>query len=266
MVPDYHIHTFLCKHADGDPSDYIRSAEAEGISEICFTDHAPSHGGYDPAHRMSIDQFSDYREMVKAQKTDSVEVLFGIEADYYEGCEEFLTPWLKEQNFDLVIGSVHYIRDWGFDNPETIRVWDSVDVTKSWNEYLELLSRLARTGLYDVIGHLDLTKKFGYIPEPEKLKEIMEPVLDSISESEMVIELNTSGLRKPIKEIYPSLAILQMAKNKNIPICFGSDAHTAADVGSAFDQAIELARSAGYTTSTRFRKREKEQIPLPEVS
>ena len=119
MVPDYHIHTVLCKHAEGHVADYKARARGLNIPEICFTDHIPGPDGYDPKHRMDISQFDAYRSMILAQQDgDEPTVLFGIEADYYGGCEKFLRSWLHDQDFDFVLGSVHYISDWGFDNPE----------------------------------------------------------------------------------------------------------------------------------------------------
>jgi histidinol-phosphatase (PHP family) len=79
----------------------------------------------------------------------------------------------------------------------------------------------------------------------------------------MGIELNTSGLRKPVGEIYPSPLIVVMARERGIAICFGSDAHSPEEVGDGFDAALKLAHEAGYTHYFRMSGREKELIPLP---
>jgi histidinol-phosphatase (PHP family) len=91
------------------------------------------------------------------------------------------------------------------------------------------------------------------------------PVLDRIARSGMGIELNTSGLRKPVGEIYPSPLIVSMAREREIPICFGSDAHCPEDVGDRFTLALDLAREAGYTEYFRIRQRRKELVRLPEA-
>lgn len=263
-LPDYHIHTVLCKHAVGEAAAYEAAANRLRIPEICFTDHVPSMGGYDPEHRMALEAFSRYKEMVAAiQGCDGhPEVLFGIEADYYEGCEDVLTKWLSVHEFDFVLGSVHFINEWGFDNPDERHVWDSVDVAATWRDYFEAVSKLAATGLFDAVGHLDLPKKFGYRPSESALKEMVRPALDGIAEARMGIEINTAGLRKPVKEIYPSLEVLAMARKLAIPICFGSDAHSPAEIGAGFDLAVRLAKKAGYTDYFRIRKRKKRLVPL----
>ena len=142
MLPDYHIHTALCNHAEGAPSDYRLWARRQEIPEICFADHAPNPNGYDPKHRMTLAQFSQYREMVDVLQDEgqAPQVLFGIEADYYSGCERFLSHWLPTQGFDFVLGAVHYIDDWGFDNPDKRHVWDSIDVTATWQFAICLVS------------------------------------------------------------------------------------------------------------------------------
>jgi len=259
------MHTTLCKHATGEIGEYVQAARKKGLKEICFTDHIPAPDGYDADHRMEITLFPSYRDTIIKLRRNSRNpaILFGIEADYYNGCEKFLKKWLVEQDFDLVLGSIHYIRYWGFDNPDERTVWDSVDVPETWREYFDLLRKLADSRFYDVVGHLDIPKKFGYRPDNSLLKDMVAPALDAISKAGMAIELNTSGLRKTVKEIYPSLAILKMANERGIPICFGSDAHRPEEVGYAFDKALKLAKEAGYTQYVRFKHRKQFPTKLP---
>ena len=266
MLPDYHIHTKLCKHAEGDVSEYRAVALKRGIPEICFTDHMPSPDGYDIPHRMEMSQVQSYKSMITSMQDGSMpEVLFGIEADFYEGCEIFLRQWLPLQNFDYVLGSVHYIQGWGFDNPSERHIWDSVNVTGTWQTYFDLIERLANLRLFDAVSHFDLPKKFGHRPSDNDLKEMAKPVLDCIARNDMGLELNTSGLKKPVSEIYPSPLILSLAFEREIPICFGSDAHRPDEVGNNFDQALKLARETGYTHYFKINQRKKELTPLPET-
>ncbi len=264
MVPDYHIHTYLCGHAKAEVSQYVEAARQKGIPEMCFADHAPTPDGYDPGNRMAMEKFPEYRKLIAGiRRSRNPRILYGIEADYYPGCEKYLGKWLAKQDFDLVLGSVHYIRKWGFDNPEQRAVWDDVDVPKTWREYFGLVGKLADTKYFDVVAHFDIPKKFGFRPSDAELKEMVQPVLDRVAAADMAIELNTSGLRRPAKEIYPSVLILDLARERGIPICFGSDAHLPEHVGFSFDQALSHAKQAGYAKYARFRKRKKQLAPLP---
>jgi histidinol-phosphatase (PHP family) len=256
LPPDYHMHTALCKHATGTPAEYRSAAAAAGIPQMCFTDHSPEPSGYDARHRMQIGQFPEYRNMVAALRDGGTpDVLFGIEADYYPAGEAFLREFLPRQEMDYVLGSIHYIKDWGFDNPDYREVWASVDVKGVWKEYFRLMDRLVEMRLFDAIGHFDLPKKFGHRLRDRDLTEFAQPLLDKVMKSGMAIEINTSGLRREAAEVYPSPLILALMREREIPICFGSDAHEAGHVGYKFAEAVSLAREAGYTTSLRFRQR-----------
>jgi histidinol-phosphatase (PHP family) len=264
LPPDTHVHTYLCKHASGEPAQYIEAALAAGVAALGFTDHVPSPDGYDPANRMNIAEFPLYRDIVRdARLRSPLPIIYGIEADYYEGGMEFLLEWLPRQKFDVILGSVHYISDWPFDNPDHASSWDSVNPADAWRQYFNLLGRLADTRAFDVVGHIDLPKKFGHRIPDALLKEIAGPALDRLAEAGMAIELNTSGLRRPAMEIYPSLFLLSMARERDIPILFGSDSHLPEHVGYEFDRAVTLARESGYTHYAFYRDRRRTMVPLP---
>lgn len=239
-------------------TEYANAAAKCGLSEICFTDHVPAPDGYDSSNRMDLDLYPEYLRLAsECTASSQIPVLLGIEADYYRAENGFLNRWLPAQNFDIVLGSVHYIDDWPFDNPDNRSKWKSVDVTGAWKKYMGLLEELAETRLFDVISHFDLPKKFGYRPPDKDVKEMTLPVLDRVAKAGMAIEINTSGLRRPVKEIYPSPLILELAREREIPICFGSDSHRPDDVGYAFDKALKLALEAGYSSFVRIKQRKQ---------
>ncbi|MEI6971534.1 MAG: histidinol-phosphatase HisJ family protein [bacterium] len=264
MLPDTHMHTPLCKHASGAPAEYREVARSLNMAELCFTDHAPNPDGVGALYGMDMSQFDDYRGMIRElQDGRQPTVFFGIEADYYPACRRHLSGWLSANSFDLVLCSVHYLGNWGFDNPDEMDGWKSADVKGVWLRYFELLGEAAESRLFDVVGHIDLPKKFGHRLRDGILKEMAQPVLDKIAAAGMTVELNTGGLRKPAAEIYPSALLLSLARERGIPICFGSDAHEPQQVGQDFDKALRLAREAGYTDYMRFRRRAKMITPLP---
>jgi histidinol-phosphatase (PHP family) len=264
LPADTHMHTVLCHHAEGRPLDYARAAFAKGVAGVCVTDHIPAPGGYDASSRMEADEFPAYLESVaEAQRAFPGRVALGIEADYYPGCESYLPAFLEKARFDFVLGSVHFIGDWGFDNPATLDRWEKADLNAVWDDYLALVGRMVETKWFDALSHFDLPKKFGHrLPEPLLLEKV-KPVLDRIAEAGLAMELNTGGLRKPVKEIYPSLPLLKLMRERGIPILFGSDAHAPAEAGYGFEQAAALAREAGYTTYARFQNRKASSAPIP---
>lgn len=263
LPADTHIHTALCRHAQGMPLDYVRVALSKGVPEICVTDHAPAPDGYDAENRMALEDFPLYVEAVaEAARAFPGQVKLGIEADYYPGCEAYLSRFLASAPFDLVLGSVHFIGDWGFDHPATLGRWREADIRQVWSDYFDLICRMAKMRHFDAVAHIDLPKKFGYrLPDPE-LRELIAPALDVVAEAGMALELNTSGRRKPVGESYPSLSVLRLARERRIPLLFGSDAHAPSETGDGFAEAVSLAREAGYDSTVRFEKRKPIPFPL----
>src|SRR5262245_24842799 len=119
----------------------------------------------------------------------------------------------------------------------------------------------AESGFFDIIGHADLPKKFGHKPARDHTP-LYEKFMIAAQKRGCALDLNTSGLRKDCKEIYPSRAILQLAFQKGIPIAFGSDAHQPEEVGMNFAEAIQLARSVGYRECCRFVARKREMVVI----
>jgi histidinol-phosphatase (PHP family) len=86
--------------------------------------------------------------------------------------------------------------------------------------------------------------------------------LETVKAHDVAIELNTAGLRKECREIYPSRHYLEMAHEIGVAITFGSDAHAPNEVGADFDQAIELAKSVGYRSTRVFTQRSYELVEI----
>lgn len=265
LPPDYHTHNLRCKHAQDTPVDYARAAVRNGVKEMACTDHCPTDDNFDIEHRMELSEFPDYLGSIEeAQKVSGVTVLRGVEADYYPGCEKFLGPFLSTAKLDIVLGSVHYLDYWAFDNPAQKSIWNSVDTTGAWSNYFDLIMQMVNTGLYDIASHLDLPKKFCHRPPDAKIREMVLPVLDRMAETGMGLEINTSGALVPAAEFYPSPAILTWAAERNLPLSFGSDSHIPGRVGDGFPKAVALAREVGFKTCVRFRDRKMTRVPLPE--
>ncbi len=265
LPPDYHTHTYLCRHAAGEPVDYAYYADRHRIPALACTDHCPTDDGFGKEHRMRLDEFPLYREMVdKARAENRVPILFGLEADYYRGCERFLAPFLEQQQPDIVLGSVHF-RDYWSDNPENRGLGGHPDGRKIWCEYFVLIGEMAETGLYDVATHLDLPKRFGTSISRAELNELAVPALEKLAAAGMALEINTSGGIHSIHEFYPAIDILTWAFEAGVGLTFGSDAHEPRRVGDGFADAIRMARMAGYTHSRWYERRAWREIPLMEA-
>ncbi|MCK5014228.1 MAG: histidinol-phosphatase HisJ [Candidatus Omnitrophica bacterium] len=263
MIPivDYHIHTPLCGHAVGEPLEYAEAAIEAGLEEIGFSDHAPFVHYEDPGITMNVKQLPEYYRMmedVRKKYSNCLRVKIGIEADYIPGYEHKTKAILEDYPYDFVIGSVHFIKDWGFDNPEEFEKWDEQDVDQVYRDYYALLRQSAQSGMYDIMGHVDLVKKFGHRSTQDFTDEIKKTAR-VFKECGVAIEINTSGLRKPVREMYPSLLNLKIYADVGVPLIFGSDSHDPKDVGRDFEKAVVLAREAGYGEYVLFKGRKIER-------
>jgi len=269
MVPisDYHMHTPLCGHAEGQPEEYVKHAIEIGLKEIGFSDHAPLLSHKDPSIAMDHSQLTIYQDMIESVKKeyeDQIMVRVGIEADYLPGYEDLTKKMLAQYPYDYVIGSVHFIAEWGFDNPIQLREWCDKDVNIVYRQYFRLLRKSALARTFDILGHVDLIKKFNFRATEDMLPEIEENA-HIFKKTGVVVEINSSGLRKPVKEVYPSLDHLKIYCRHGVPITFGSDAHDPLDVGRDFDQTRQLAIAAGYKEYVLFEDRKiVRTLPLEE--
>ena len=262
--PDLHMHTPLCRHATGEPVDYARRALELGFTEIGFSDHSPMRQDDFDDWRMRFDQLAEYVEKVRRAQRDfpQLTIRLALEVDYLPGHEEWIRELAALHPWDYFIGSVHYVSDsWAVDNPYKLSEWNNRDVMEVWSAYFERLTMAAETGLFEIIGHADLPKKFGHRPTRD-CTPLYETFLNAAKKHACALDVNTAGLRKGCKEIYPSRQILELAFQKGIPITFGSDAHEPEEVGMNFNEAVELARSVGYRQSVRFASRKAQSVEL----
>ncbi len=264
MPPDYHMHTPLCRHAVGEPTEYAARARALGLEEIGFSDHSPMRRDDFDDWRMRLDQLADYVERVERARREhpGLRIRLALEVDYLPGGEDWIRDLAARHPWDYLIGSVHYLdHGWDIDNPKKLDQWRARDAGEVWSAYCERLAQAAASGLFDILGHADLAKKFAIYPERDPAP-LFEPVWAAARRRGVAIELNTAGLRKDCREIYPAPALLSAARAAGVPITFGSDAHAPDEVGADFDRAVALARSVGYTHSVRFQRREGRAVAL----
>ncbi len=260
QVADYHMHTPLCRHATGEPTEYAGRALQIGLKEIGFTDHSPMRRDDFDDWRMRFDQLDEYVGKVRrAQKEHpALTIKLALEVDYLPGHEEWIQELAARHPWDYFIGSVHYVSDsWAIDSPFQLSEWRTRDAFEVWKIYFDRLAMAAKSGLFEIIGHADLPKKFGFLPKQD-CSPLFETFLEAAKSVDCAVELNTAGLRKDCREIYPSRKFLELAFEKGIPITFGSDAHAILEVGADFQSAVELARDVGYSRYCRFSKRKRE--------
>lgn len=261
---DYHLHTKLCGHACGEMEEYLAAVARQGLTEVGFADHLPLYflppSERDPGLAMAAEDLPVYVEAVRKLEGDSpVRVKLGIEADYVPGWENRLAALLASFPFDYILGSVHFIDGWGFDNPAEMEGYRRYDNKTLYRRYFTLVQQAALSGLFDIIAHPDLIKKFGF-PPPDGLIPLYEETAAAFKKAGICMEINTAGLRAPAAEIYPSREFLHICCRHGVLVTLGSDAHRPADAGAGLPEAVALIKEAGYREVAVFKKRKRELL------
>jgi len=273
MLTDYHLH-LRPDDPDTPPeryfteenvARYLETAKAAGIAELGVSEHihrfTQSLEIWD--HEWWVDQAKDdvdaYCEFVR-----TTPLRLGVECDYIPAAEDRTAALLEARDFDYVVGSVHFIGDAAVDHPGW-DVWESKgDPDEVWRRYFASLAECARSGLFDILAHPDLVKVWGDArPLPERdPRHYYEPAIEAIAESGIAVEVSTAGLRKPVGEIYPARAFLEMVVDAGNPIALSSDAHVPEQIGYGYDRALELLDSLGVTELSVFERRARRLEPI----
>ncbi|HSJ70269.1 MAG TPA: histidinol-phosphatase [Acidimicrobiia bacterium] len=290
---DYHVHLHPHGPYNGDgpppgqyPVDhieaYVESALANGASQIAFTEHlyrcieskevlgtwweddprkdlAQYTSAYVRSERvLSLDR---YVQAVVAAKDRGLPVLLGLEVDYFPDTADAVVEFLAPYPFDILIASTHWVGAWGIDLEDQRHEFGVRGARTSYEDYFAIETRLAASGLFDVLAHADVVKKQGvFLDEPPH--DLYEELAVAAARGGTAVEVSTAGLYQPAREMYPAPELLQRFFNHAVPITLASDAHFPHHCGRDRARAIELARSVGYRERIEFDRRIGKLVPL----
>jgi histidinol-phosphatase (PHP family) len=274
MLTDYHVHlrpddlehtaerAFTAENAER----YAEVAAERGVAELGVSEHvhrfreALTVWRHPFWQRNAVDDLDAYCAFVR----DETSLKLGIEADFVPGAEDRMANLLDGRDWDYVIGSIHFLRDEAIDMRGDWDVWRSSDPEKVWRRYFETLGEAARSGLYDVLAHPDLVKVWGRAemrPEGDP-RRFYDLAMDGIADADVAIEVSTAGLRKPVGELYPAPAFLEMCLEAGRPVSLSSDAHEPEHLAHRYEEAVELLRSLGVERIAVFDRRRRTLEPL----
>jgi histidinol-phosphatase (PHP family) len=273
MLTDFHVHlrpdsegAEASKYYTAGNAERYREAAAErGIELLGVAEHVyrfqQTLAVWDHPfwQRYAHDDLDDYCRFVR----EDTDLKLGIEADFIPGTEDRMVNLLEAREWDYVVGSIHFLRS-GFIDMDEWDIWESGEPEKVWRRYFETLGEAARSGMFDVLSHPDLVKVWGSErPRPDgDLRRFYDLAMDGIADSDVAIEVSTAGLRKPVGEIYPSPAFLEMCLEAGRPLALSSDAHVPEDLGHRYDEAVELLQSMGVNEIADFEGRQRRMVPL----
>ncbi len=285
---DYHLHLWEHGPCSLDATIeqvalYCERATAAGVTEVALTEHfyrfnqADALAGFwddDPnpalagrmAEKWTEEQGADldhYVEVVLGAKAAGLPVVLGLEVDHYAGRMDKVADILDGYPFDVLLGSVHWIGAWGFDNlsvPEFAAEWNSRTIESIWHNYTLALEELADSGVCDVLAHPDLCAITGRMPEVPD--EFYDRMAEAAASSGMAAEVNAAGWRKPIAAAYPAPPLLARFAARNVPVTTASDAHNHDRVAERGDDLRTLLAAADYDSLAAFNDRRRHMVPI----
>ena len=266
---DYHVHERHSRDAaTASVPEYVAAAEALGITEIAFTTHLITVG---PDIDISIKEteIPEYIEEIRsAQNGTRVQLLAGLEVDYFPGQESHLKSILIGHDFDFILGSTHYIK--GVDigsRTQAEGFFQGRAIRKAADEYYVTWKKAIESGLFDVMAHPDYWRKYlhfyGKNVSWGDYGSVVIEALESAAKRGVGIEVNTAGLRAGTGHFYPLQEFILAAHEAGVDtVTVGSDSHTAGTLGDHLDEAAKQLKVAGFTYLTTFKARKKTRVPI----
>jgi histidinol-phosphatase (PHP family) len=269
VLPDFHVHTPYCGHAQGKTVDYLESAVAQGLDTIGFADHLGRYylpqsqrgqhwdWGMDQ-HTLSryYTEITDLADLFAGR----ISVRIGLEVDYLEGAEDLLAPILKLYPLDFMLGSIHCLPKFGWRHLAKI-----TDVAPAllYKEYFRSAGLAVESGLFQSLAHLDFIWRYVAWPEAitDQIYSWIGDVVARAAKAGTCIEMNVNGFTWSLMNdgngIDPLGVMIEAVKRHGARITTGSDAHTPASVGSAFDDLEAFLKLKGLTDCCMFEKKKR---------
>jgi len=278
-----HTHTTFC---DGktDMETMCQTAFSKGFDSIGFSSHAPltKKTGLKSNWHMSDEKLPEYIDtalLTRKRWEGKLKVYLGLEVDYIEGLCGPADTDIQELPLDYIIGSVHYVASpkngelFTVDGPPEefdpgLEQFDNDGLTLC-KAYYDAYNAMVNAGCCDILGHFDLVKRNNerrpfFSPEDPEYAKLTVATADVIRSARSaakdgnhpVVEVNTGGIiRGRMSDAYPSLSILRLLKERDIPLTINADAHAPDHLGGAYETAREAMRQAGYGVNLLFKGR-----------
>jgi histidinol-phosphatase (PHP family) len=256
---DYHMHS---TYSDGRsaPEDYILPAITAGMSEIGFSEHLTLFKDLEDwnMNPVNISPYINHLEALR-KTTQNIKIKIGLEVDFFAGKAEEIFAYLHPLPLDYIIGSVHYLGEKTVDiGPE---FYEGKSIDRLFESYFDSVIAAIASDLFDIIGHCDLIRIYGYKPTAD-LEPLYRKMAKTMKTHNVTFEVNTNGRNRPLADFYPDRRFLHIFREENVPVCVNSDAHMPSRVGQYFDEAYDLLRYLGYTEMAVFDKRVRKMVPF----
>jgi histidinol-phosphatase (PHP family) len=250
FTKNYHTHTYRCKHAKGDVSDYCREAVAQGFTVLGMSDHTALPDNRWLGVRMDFRELPDYCRAIDQAREEFPEltVLKGMECEFADSYTSFYRDTLLDElQFDYLIGAAHFFPL----NGEWVGSYGGADTVAGLRAYADYFIESMESGLFAFMAHPDL---FGNCYHTWDLNTVSaaEDIFTAAADLKMPLEINGYGLRKPLidtpegkRRMYPWLPFWELAADYDVTVIVNSDAHRPQDVGGNMSEAAAIGERYG---------------------
>lgn len=235
IVSNYHTHTYLCKHAEGTPVDYVKLAKNNNYHTIAITDHGPLIDEiYNQIYtrRMTYDQYYNiYLDLLKdAKKEEDIKVLSGIEIEYFSLMEKNYKEFLKD--LDILILGEHYF-------PHKNKIFSVYDVKdpSDIEAYTNNLIQGIESGYFSLVAHPDIFF-WNYKTWDEHCINASRKIIECAIKNDIPLEINANGIRNSTRKNhfsytsdnhisydYPKYEFWKLVKEYNAKVVINDDVH-----------------------------------------
>ncbi|MEF2845336.1 MAG: histidinol-phosphatase [Eggerthellaceae bacterium] len=245
-----HNHTNMTNHGHGSIEEVVASAHERGMTNLAITEHYPLTLKVDPRDFVSMhkDKLDEYLARIAQQRSlyPDMELLVGCELDWLGKDEDRTFTQADYDQFDIILGSVHFLDLWPFDDPAQSYFWQEAGADYIWRRYFEVWCEAVVSQVpFTVMAHPDLVKKYGHYPSFDPMP-LYKQAVEACASAGRMIEVNTSGITYACKEPFPSQALLREFCRAGVPCTIGSDAHHPSDVDRAIQEGYRWMYEAGY--------------------
>lgn len=273
MRINYHVHNRYSSDGRGSTEEVCRRAEELGFDQVCFTNHAETLGT-DGAWSLDLvearTRFEELQQEIEGLRPafPELRILLGIEVEYRPEWVEALDALVDSVDFDLVIGSVHYVDGYEISaGPSAGDYFKSRERTAAYGGYYGVLEEMVDWGGFDIVGHFDLVKRYGakfYAgTELEPFLPQIRRILGKMVKKGLGLEVNTSGVVQAPAEPYPALEILRLAEESHVAtVTIGTDSHVPRTFEQGWEVGELLLKRAGFSEITTFSHRIRKNVPL----
>lgn len=251
-------HLYRFEETKGYFENYMLLEEREEVGKI-------QRQWLDQVMTQNMAQFVSCIERAKEKwMQHGIALKLGLECDYFVGGEQELQSLIEGYDWDFLIGSVHFIDGWGFDNPALQHRFQHFEPEMLYNQFFETVEQMILSKQFDFIAHLDNLKVFNYRVQNQGFMHAWyERIAKALKEADVATEIN-SGLyyRYPVQESCPSPSFLRVLTAHQIPMTLSSDAHYPDDLGSFVTDNANQLKQLGVTEIATFTKRVREMKTL----